>query len=172
MERGLQLAYWLSTMHLEHSEPTQCLPAMSPSDKGTARQRTMFYVHPWALTQGRAFTLSMGLAQHLHAMHDGVHASSSVSAWLQRGLYHNLFDRIMSVDGKTQLKMLSPVYCVVSCWRARWLPAPAEHDTSCPSCHVPLVHCSSLRASPCSRRACQRGRLATLQAVHGFCAIH
>ena len=59
------------------------------------------------------------LAWHLHALFEGIYASTSVCAWLQRGLYHNLFDRIMSVDGKTQLKMLSPVYCVVSCWRAR-----------------------------------------------------
>ena len=75
------------------------------------------------------------LAWPLHAMSEAVPASSSVCAWLQRGLYHNLFDRIMSVDGKTQLKMMSPVYCVVSCWCARQLPAPAEHG-----------HCLSLLA--------------------------
>ena len=30
----------------------------------------------------------------------------------QRGLYYSLFDRIMSFQGKTQLKVLSPTYCV------------------------------------------------------------
>eukprot|EP00884_Botryococcus_braunii_P011670 jgi/Botrbrau1/20503/Bobra.145_2s0061.1 len=29
-----------------------------------------------------------------------------------RGLYHSLFDRIMSIDGQPELKLLSPTYCV------------------------------------------------------------
>ena len=37
-----------------------------------------------------------GLAVHLHS----------------RGLYHSLFDRIMSIKGVTQLKLLSPTYCI------------------------------------------------------------
>lgn len=37
-----------------------------------------------------------GLADHLH----------------KRGLYRSLFDRIMSIKGETQLKLLSPTYCV------------------------------------------------------------
>ena len=30
----------------------------------------------------------------------------------QRGLYRQLFERIMSVDGQPQLKLVSPTYCV------------------------------------------------------------
>jgi len=37
-----------------------------------------------------------GLADHLH----------------RRGLYRSLFDRIMSINGVPQLKLLSPIYCV------------------------------------------------------------
>lgn len=37
-----------------------------------------------------------GLADHLH----------------RRGLYRSLFDRIMSINGKPQLKLLSPIYCI------------------------------------------------------------
>ena len=39
------------------------------------------------------------LADHLH----------------RRGLYRSLFDRIMSVKGQPQLKLLSPTYCVKVC---------------------------------------------------------
>ena len=37
-----------------------------------------------------------GLADHLH----------------RRGLYRSLFDRIMTINGKTELKLVSPTYCV------------------------------------------------------------
>jgi hypothetical protein len=37
-----------------------------------------------------------GLADHLH----------------KRGLYRSLFDRIMSINGVPQLKLLSPIYCI------------------------------------------------------------
>lgn len=40
-----------------------------------------------------------GLADYLH----------------HRGLYRSLFDRIMSIDGETQLKLLSPTYVVKAC---------------------------------------------------------
>lgn len=55
-----------------------------------------------------------GLADHLH----------------RRGLYRTLFDRIMSINGKTQLKLLSPTYCVtvrlpasqiLTCLHQEWL---------------------------------------------------
>eukprot|EP00891_Asterochloris_glomerata_P004744 jgi/Astpho2/4744/e_gw1.00067.198.1_t len=50
----------------------------------------------------------------------------------ERGLYHNLFDRIMSVDGKTQLKMLSPVYFVMQAeaqYAAKMPPVLLLHGT-------------------------------------------
>ena len=33
----------------------------------------------------------------------------------RRGLYRSLFDRIMSIDGVPQLKLLSPIYCINVC---------------------------------------------------------
>ena len=110
----------------------------------------LFCEHPRASTQRSSVHIEHGpWPSILHALNKDILASSSVSAWLQRGLYHNLFDRIMSVDGKTQLKMLSPVYCVVSCWRARQLPAPFAHG-----------HCLSLLA--CASDALQQLKGCTL----------
>ena len=50
-----------------------------------------------------------GLADHLH----------------RRGLYRSLFDRIMSINGETQLKLLSPTYCV---------KVPSRRQEQHPSC--------------------------------------
>ena len=40
----------------------------------------------------------------------------------QRGLYYSLFDRIMSFQGKTQLKALSPTYVVHGAQYAHLVP--------------------------------------------------
>ena len=40
----------------------------------------------------------------------------------QRGLYYSLFDRIMSFQGKTQLKALSPTYVVHGAQYAHLMP--------------------------------------------------
>ena len=99
----------------------------------------------------------------------------------QRGLYYSLFDRIMSFQGKTQLKALSPTYVVHGARYAHLMPPVlllhGTRDTCAPlhnatqfakallGAGIQVPHVSTFRACMLLELHCATGRLQAYKRV-------